>query len=305
MTDPLVNPAGDATMTLRDGRRITWRDYGAAQGLPLLVLHGFPGSRLQAALLEDAARAHGVRLIAPDRPGFGGSSPAPGRSLLSYAGDIAQLADALALPRFGVVGISCGGAYALALANAIPERLAYVGLLAGMGPMDLPTLRRDQHPALRLMFGLARVHPALASPMFALDRWLFRNHPERALRAVLQMLSGADRHLFETNRSFAAHFIAGMAEAYRAGIGGAMTEAALIAAPRGYDLASIAVPVRLHQGTEDRHVPTAMARHVAQEIPAASLRLYRGEGHASILMAAAATVMGEFRKAHAPDPATA
>lgn len=303
MTD--LSADADATMTLRDGRRITWRNYGAAQDLPLLVLHGFPGSRLQAALLDGAARTQGVRLIAPDRPGFGDSSPAPGRSLLSYADDIAEWTDAIGLRRFGVVGISCGGAYALALAKAIPERLSYVGLLAGMGPMDLPALRRDQHPALRVMFGLARVHPALAAPMFLLDRRLFRNHPQRALRAIQQMLSGADRTLFETDRRFAEAFIAGMAEAYRAGIGGAMTEAALIAAPRGYDLASITVPVHLHQGTEDRHVPTAMARHVAQEIPAASLRLYHGEGHASILVAAVATCLAEFRQAHAPDGAVA
>ena len=102
-----------------------------------MVFHGLPGSHVQASLLDKHARRAGVRLIAPDRPGFGGSPPAPDRTILSWTHDVQQLADHLGLARFGVLGISCGGAYALACAHELGERLHYTGLIAGMGPMDV------------------------------------------------------------------------------------------------------------------------------------------------------------------------
>src|SRR5690606_26110725 len=149
---------------LRDGRQLAYQHYGSPRGPALLVFHGLPGCRLQAALLDEPARRCGIRLIAADRPGVGRYSPAPRRSILTWSDDVAQLADHLGLERCGVLGISCGGPYALACALRLPSRLSFVGLVAGMGPMDSPALRRGQHPALRLLFGLARLHPALTTP---------------------------------------------------------------------------------------------------------------------------------------------
>jgi pimeloyl-ACP methyl ester carboxylesterase len=130
-----------------------------------------------------------------------------------------------------------------------------------------------------------------------LDRWLFRHHPRRALRAVLPLLAHADRRLFETHPEFATAFVDSLAEAYRQGVGAAMREAALIAAPRGFAAAEIAAPVTLYQGDEDRHVPLAMAEYLAREIPLATLRRYPGEGHASIIANAAAHCFADFRAA--------
>ena len=82
-----------------------------------------------------------------------------------------QLADhRCSWSRFGVLGISCGGAYALACAHELRERLDYIGLVAGMGPMDVPAIRREQHPALKVLFGLARIHPRLVAPMLRMDQ---------------------------------------------------------------------------------------------------------------------------------------
>jgi pimeloyl-ACP methyl ester carboxylesterase len=94
-----------------------------------VFLHGFPGSRYAGALIDDAARGAGVRVIAPERPGIGLSSPQPGRSLLDYAHDLEQVADRLDLGDLALVAESGGG---VVLSGYSPEELAATvrGLLA-------------------------------------------------------------------------------------------------------------------------------------------------------------------------------
>jgi pimeloyl-ACP methyl ester carboxylesterase len=105
------------------------------------VFHGFSGSRLQETLLHEKTIATRVCLIA-DQPG-GLSTPAPERTVLSWAREVGQLADRHA--QFDVIGMSCGGAYALGCAHEMPNRIVSVGLLAGMGPMDQPDARGEAH----------------------------------------------------------------------------------------------------------------------------------------------------------------
>jgi len=122
-----TRPLTDSDLALADGRKLTCAEYGDRNGVPLFVFHGLPGSRLSWGLLPDPPFPPGVRVIAPDRPGYGGSDPHPGRSLLSWADDVAAVADTLELGRFGVLGISGGGPGALACASRMPERLIAVG----------------------------------------------------------------------------------------------------------------------------------------------------------------------------------
>ncbi|WP_271410284.1 alpha/beta fold hydrolase [Pseudomonas sp. Q1-7] len=177
-------------------------------------------------------------------------------------------------------------------------RLNYVGLLAGMGPMDLPELRATQLPALRLMFGLARLHPSLASPLLALDRLMFRSNPARALKALAKLLAEPDRRVLDASPAAADDFAAFLAEAYRQGIRGACTEAGLIAAPRPFALEAIQVPVHLYQSGMDRHVPAAMGRHLQARLPRATLRLFPQEGHLSIVINQFPRVLTDFN--HSP-----
>src|SRR5512141_2581166 len=108
--------ADHQTLTLKDKRILSYAEYGAPTSLPLIGFHGMPGSRYVLKSAEEAARAAGVRLIAPERHGYGCSQPHPQRTLLSYTDDVLQLADALKLDRFAVMGVSGGGPYAIACA---------------------------------------------------------------------------------------------------------------------------------------------------------------------------------------------
>src|SRR5690606_10862687 len=104
----------------------------------------------------------GVRIIAPERPGYGLSSPRRGR-LIDYPDDVLQLAAALGLERFSAVGVSGGGPAALAAAYRLPQRLTAVGLVSAIGPLYLKDASRDMVTPNRIILGImGRRAPALA-----------------------------------------------------------------------------------------------------------------------------------------------
>jgi pimeloyl-ACP methyl ester carboxylesterase len=111
-------------LVLPDGRRIACAEYGDPSGLPVLALHGTPGSRLMFALADRAARDRGIRLIAPERPGYGLSDYRHAESLTQGAEDLSAVADTYELGRFAVIGVSGGGPYAVAAAAAMPDRIS-------------------------------------------------------------------------------------------------------------------------------------------------------------------------------------
>ena len=284
-------------LRLSDGRDLCFQRYGAEHGRPLFVLHGFPGCRIQAALIEQQAVQEGVCLIGFDRPGFGRSSPRADRTILALADDVRQLADHLGHRQFGLLGISCGGAYALACTLRLPLRVVYTGLVAGIGPMDLASIRARQLPFLRMMFALARRSPWLASPLLFPDWLLFRANAARAVRVLSSMLAAPDRALLAGDHAAAELFGASLAEAYRQGLRAALVEASLIARARGFELQDIPLPVDVYQGDCDRHVPPLMGRYIADNIPQGRLHFFPGEGHLSILVNTAPDFLAAFARA--------
>jgi pimeloyl-ACP methyl ester carboxylesterase len=127
---------------LPDGRRVVIASHGDPRGWPLFLFHGIPVSRLGHEFTDAPAKERGVRVLYPDRPGIGLSDPRPGRTIYSYADDVAAMADALGLERFAVAGLSGGGPYALACGAKLPERVTAVGVMAGVGPSIGPVPAR-------------------------------------------------------------------------------------------------------------------------------------------------------------------
>lgn len=90
-------------MTLPDGRKLGYAQYGSPTGKPIFYLHGFPGSRLEAALWDEQAKKLHARIISVDRPGYGWSSPQPDRTLSDHPKDVQKLAEELRVKEFGVM----------------------------------------------------------------------------------------------------------------------------------------------------------------------------------------------------------
>lgn len=133
-----LDTKGSASLTLPNGRTLSYAQYGLLTGPAVFYVHGLPGSRLEGALFDAPAITPLARIIAVDRPGYGLSSPQPNRTILDHTKDIDYLAKHLNLDSYAVLGISGGGPYALACAAALPaDKLKAVCLICGLGPPEL------------------------------------------------------------------------------------------------------------------------------------------------------------------------
>ena len=269
-------------MQLPDGRDLAWLELGDPSGAPVIALHGTPGSRRQIAIDDKPVRAAGVRLICPDRPGYGLSTYQPHRALRDFPDDVAALADHLGLEGFAVIGISGGGPHAAACAARLPDRVRKAALVSGVGPLGEPGAEDGMLGFNRLMTRVARRAPAVMLPFNALTTAIARRWPERAMQSFLRQLPPADAEVLRRPAVFAA-FADDARHASRTTARAGVQDFALFAQDWGFRLEDIAVPVHLWQGDVDRNVPLAHAQRQAARIPGAVLHVCSDEGHLLVI----------------------
>lgn len=271
-----VGHSTDQTIRLRDGRRLGYAEWGDRGGLPLLYFHGWPGSRLEGRLGDEAARATGVRVIALDRPGMGLSDYQPSRSLADWPDDVLQLAAALGLERFAVLGISGGGPYAAVCAWKLSRQLTRAGIVSCLAPLDAPGAVAGMGRRNRLSFQLVGRHAILRRTLFAAMAVSVRRHPDR----VLERGVGAAVDKKYLDRPDVRKILAeSLSEAFRGGSRGGAWEMGLYVRPWGFCLEDIRTPVRLWHGEQDANAPVTMGRYLASIIPGCQATFYPGEGH--------------------------
>lgn len=268
----------DQAVELPDLRVLGWAECGEPGGLPVLYLHGAPGSRVEAgpqSAFADDLRASGVRFIGIDRPGYGLSTACPGRRVVDVVPDAASFADRLGLDRFAVVGWSCGGPPALAVAARLAERVTAVGTLAGIAPGVGGIGER--------WFDDARQDPAGVRVELADLAARMREDPAATFSSLLgPLLNDRDRELTgppEDNPVLLANLV----ESARGDYAGYTDDCNAVTADWGFSPSEIPGPVRLHHGTDDRVVPVDHGRALAAAVPGASLTEHRGDGHLSVL----------------------
>jgi pimeloyl-ACP methyl ester carboxylesterase len=274
----MVDIRRDGVLPLPDGRRLAYVEYGDPDGVPLFAFHGTPGSGLMLALADRPARSLNLRVIAPDRPGFGRSDFQPRRTFADWADDVCALADALGVERFAVAGISGGGPYAAACAWKIPDRLTSIGIVSGVGPVVGPQATADLSRRHRLIFGLAARSPRLARHAMEAVRLGWHRFPERLFARLVAWSPPQDRAII-TRPEVRACLIEGIIDAFRSGGRGVAHELALFGSPWGFPLAEIKLPVRLWHGRADTLVPLAMGRRVAASIPRCEAVFMPAAGH--------------------------
>jgi pimeloyl-ACP methyl ester carboxylesterase len=265
-----------------DGRTLRVLESGAPDGVAVFALHGTPGSRLQwHELVEDAER-RGVRLIGYDRPGYGGSYPAPGRSVADAARDVAAIADSLGIERFAVEGGSGGGPHALACTQ-LADRVVAVASLAGVAPWEAE--------GLDWLDGMGQDN---------LDEFGATLEGEDVLRRYLlgqrdELLAGSAETIAETMESLLcapdrACLTGELAEFLRkqvqtgieCGVEGWLDDDFAFLRPWGFELEDIEVPVQVWHGAQDRFVPVAHGHWLAGHIPRAEAKIYDEDGHLTL-----------------------
>jgi pimeloyl-ACP methyl ester carboxylesterase len=267
---------------LDDGRALAYTEYGDPKGRSILYFHGSPSSRLEAGLLEPTAMSLNVRVIAPDRPGFGGSEFKPGRKLEDWPEDVIELADALELDRFAILGVSGGGPYVAVCALKIPQRLSAAGIVSGLGPADAPGVVDSMRRQNRQLLQLGRRAPWLVRILFWLTARAMKRDPDRVFDKMAAELPEADQAVL-ARVEYRKYLRATVLEAFRPGTRGAALETALYAKPWGFRLQDIKKEVHLWQGELDINVTPAMGRYLATAIPNCHARFYEDEGHLSLL----------------------
>jgi pimeloyl-ACP methyl ester carboxylesterase len=218
-----------------------------------------------------------VRVIAPDRPGCGGSDPKPGRSLLDWPADVRALADSLRIERFSVAGISGGGPYAAVCAWALPERVTGAAILSGIGPSDHPGATRGMLVTNRFSLWLSQRAPPLARALLGLTRSQLRN-PERALSRMARALPAPDRAVL-AQPVHRDRLIAEFREAISDSTEGAVADLRIFASPWRFAPEQIRVPVHVWHGELDRNSPVALARRLAAAIPGCRTTFGPDGGH--------------------------
>jgi pimeloyl-ACP methyl ester carboxylesterase len=270
----------------RGNRVLRARDAGHPDGAAVMYFHGTPGSRLDLTFGEQIAAEHGVRLISFDRPGYGGSTPAP-FGLASIAADAHAVADGLGVARFATLGMSGGGPGALAAATVPGDRVTRAGVASGAGPFQLvpgalDVLDDDDRAAVALL----ATDPAAAASAFAAS---FEPLAELAgasggpgvASAFADLLSPRDQQLMQDPR-YAAVFAGTMREALRQGTSGGGWDNVSWVGAWDVDLSAIRCPVLLWYGSDDRFAPPMHGLWLSENVPHARLVMRDGEGHMGI-----------------------
>jgi pimeloyl-ACP methyl ester carboxylesterase len=244
----------------------------------VFYFHGFPGSSLEVEIFNgnSIATELKIRLIAVDRPGYGGSDGKKNRTLEGWAKDVADLADDLGMEKFSVLGNSGGGPFALACAYWIPERLKKVVVVSGMGTADAPGFRET--PAWTLLKGPGFM---LSVMMMGMKKMLDRD-PEKFITSMKNNLPLVDKEIMN-QIGMGMGFIAALKEAFRISTKGAMQDAGILKRTWDFSLQDVVQQVDLWHGEQDQNVKIETARFMAGKLPNCAPHYFPEEGHLSLI----------------------
>lgn len=283
LTESSAGVDGYRTAVLPDGRNLEYLVDGDPEGFPLVFHHGTPGAAVTDRGLSTAARERGLALVFPSRPGYGESTPHPGRTIADIAPDIGAVLDDLGCDEFITLGWSGGGPHALACAAKLPARCRAAATGAGVAPFHAD--------GLDFFHGMATENVAEFIAALAGREKLEPILEEEAARycaaSTEQVAEAFGGLLSPVDRAFATgEFASRLSESFRRGVThgveGWVEDDLAFTSRWGFEVGDITVPVSVWQGNADRIVPFAYGEWLAAHVAGARAHLYNGEGHLSL-----------------------
>jgi pimeloyl-ACP methyl ester carboxylesterase len=270
------------TVQVGDGRSVAYAEWGDAEGVPVIVLHGTPGSRLGRPPDEDKIRELGIHLITYDRAGYGSSDRHRGRRIVDCVGDVSAIADELGIGEFAIMGGSGGGPHVLAVAARLGQRVTRAQCVVGIAPYGVDDLDflDGMDPENVKEFGwamegeerlIAEV-PREAAEMQA-----------RVAKDPATILEGFD--LPEADLAVLADprvqkiMREETADMFANGVWGWIDDDLAFTWPWGFELDEIKVPVEVRFGADDVLVPASHGHWLASHVPGATAVVSSGAGH--------------------------
>lgn len=272
------------TVTTTDGRVLEYLVNGPPDGETLLFQPGSPNAAVLFSAITEAARPLGLRTVSYSRPGYGGSTPRPGRTVADALIDFEAVLDAVAAERFVTLGWSGGGPHALAAGALLPDRCRAVAVLAGVAPHPAPGI--DWFAGMDSgnveEFGAALAGEAeLAALLETFAAELKAVTGDGVIEAMAGLLSPVDRAAL--TGEFAEEMAGALRRAVSSGVAGWRDDDLAFVSDWGFDLSRIGVPVAVWQGRQDRMVPFEHGQWLAAKVPGAQAHLFATEGHLSMV----------------------
>lgn len=251
-------------------RLLAYREFGDPDGAPILYFHATPSTGAEAALIDAPARERGLRIIAPDRPGMGGSSMSPNQRIVDWPRDITFLLGRLGIERAGIISLGAGAPYAFACGERISKQVATIAVVSPRVPAHSHLL-------------------ATASATWAFVRLAAfeksMNNPERAERVWASFFEGKGEKEQQAARSatFRRLFLDSIRQAFTNGYGGPQKDYAIASGANwGFAMGNVQVDKCFAWlGEADERVPVAEAKRVLERLPHCDIRIMPGEGHFS------------------------
>mgnify|MGYP000861908663 FL=1 len=277
-----MNNESPMVVDLPDGRQLEFRAAGPEDGEVLLFHHGTPGAGLPFIPMAEAAAKRGLRTVMYSRPGYGTSTPQPGRRVIDAASDAAHVLDAVGTTTFRTIGWSGGGPHALACAAALPGRCMAAVTIASVAPYTAGEFDWFDGMAEENVqeFGLALQGAEALTPFLeAFAGAVSSISPEDIASSLGGLLSEVDKaHMTGDLANWLAEtFRIGLSH----GIAGQLDDDLAFVSHWGFDLRDVKDAV-IWQGAQDRMVPYRHGVWLADNIPGARRRLFPAEGHLSI-----------------------
>jgi pimeloyl-ACP methyl ester carboxylesterase len=269
---------------LHNSAFVAFKEYGDPTGTPVIFCHGWPSSCTMAQLTDAPARALGIRIISPDRPGISGSSMQLDRKLSDWPRVVQRLVDDLGIGEFRILAISGGAPYAYATAVAMPERVRAIAVVGGVIPFAELKDFKGLLPLYRWMLAFYRKRPQLLRQLFCLARpFLSLRAPIRLRPLLLKLLllRPCDAASLREDAAFEAIFES-QRRAWRGSVEGVLIDARIYAQPWGFAIEDVRVPVQLWHGKEDRAFAVRLAEEIAGRFPNCKSRFIQDEGHYSL-----------------------
>ena len=268
----------ETDLELGDGRTLHVYDTGDAYGrLAVFWHHGTPNIGTPPEPLFAAAEDLGIRWVSYDRPGYGGSTPDPGRNLASAAAGVSAVADRLGIDRFALMGHSGGGSHALACGALLEERVVGMVSVAGLAP----------YGAEGLDFFAGMAPSGVASLGAAAEGRVAKERFQASDAEYDPEFTAADHAALEGEWSWFADVVG---PAVEGGPGGLIDDDLAYVSPWGADPTGAKAPILLLHGGRDRVVPSSHGEWLARHCPSAELCLYADDGHISVLNQGAAAL---------------
>ena len=270
------------TTQLMDGRTLGFAEYGSPNGSPVFYFTGGNSSRFEGEWFSNAAKKKNIRLIVPDRPGFGLSTFQPDRQFLDWPNDVIELADALSIDTFSIFGLSGGGPHVLATIYKVPEKIKKAAIISGTAPPEMVDKFNGMWPPVKVIFSTAKNMPLINR--FLLKQMAgFYSNEEQMLKRMKQALPLPDVELIERNPEVIRIFARATKESHRNGIEGDAWEWHLYVNEWGFQISDINREIKLWYGLHDQQVPIGMGRYFASVLPKASLVEVENGGHFSTI----------------------